>query len=109
MLACAQLVFNLLRWIGEEGGQGAGGPRRGSAPVPRLRTVMQDLIDVPARLCTDRRLEPVFPDHGPALGAFHHLYTQLTGPVATPTTRTEAARALRARKRRVVPAPTPGV
>ena len=50
VLTCAQLAYNLLRWLGQQGLLGADAPPRHKAKRRRLRTVMQELVYLAARL-----------------------------------------------------------
>ena len=78
VLTCAQLAYNLLRWIGQEGLLGADAPPRHRAKRRRLRTVMQELIYLAARLVrTGRRLKLVFGAQCPAVTIYRALYLQL--------------------------------
>jgi len=78
VLACAQLAYNLLRWIGLSGLLGPDAPVRNKAKRRRLRTVMQELMYLAARLVrTGRRLKLAFGWGCPALPAFRRLYAQL--------------------------------
>jgi hypothetical protein len=78
VLACAQLAYNLLRWIGLSGLLGPDAPVRHKAKRRRLRTVMQELMYLAARLVrTGRRLKLAFGWGCPALPAFRRLYAQL--------------------------------
>jgi len=80
VLACAQLAYNLLRWIGQIGLLGPDAPPRRKAKRRRLRTVMQELMSVAARLIrTGRRLKLAFGWGCPALPVYRRLYAQLAG------------------------------
>jgi hypothetical protein len=80
VLACAQLAYNLLRWIGQLGLLGPDAPPRRKAKRRRLRTVMQELMYVAARLIrTARRLKLAFARGCPALPVYRRLYAQLAG------------------------------
>ena len=80
VLACAQLAYNLLRWIGQVGLLGPDAPPRRKAKRRRLRTVMQELMYVAARLIrTGRRLKLAFGWGCPALPVYRRLYAQLAG------------------------------
>jgi hypothetical protein len=80
VLACAQLAYNLLRWIGPSALLGPDAPVRRKAKRRRLRTVMQELMYLAARLIrTGRRLKLAFGWGCPALPAFRRLYAQLAG------------------------------
>ena len=50
ILAGAQLAYNILRWIGQNGLLGPDAPPRHRAKRRRIRTVMQELIYLAARL-----------------------------------------------------------
>jgi hypothetical protein len=61
VLAGAQLAYNLLRWIGQSGLLGPDAPPRRKAKRQRLRTVMQELMYLAARLIrSGRRLKLAF-------------------------------------------------
>jgi hypothetical protein len=78
VLACAQLAYNLLRWLGQVGLLGPDAPPRRKAKRRRLRTVMQELMYVAARLIrTGRRLKLAFGWGCPALPVYRRLYAQL--------------------------------
>lgn len=80
VVACAQLAYNLLRWIGQIGLLGPDAPPRRKAKRRRLRTVMQELMYVAARLIrTGRRLKLAFGWGCPALPVYRRLYAQLVG------------------------------
>lgn len=80
VLACAQLAYNLLRWIGLSALLGPDAPVRHKAKRRRLRTVMQELMYLAARLIrTGRRLKLAFGWGCPALPVFRRLYAQLAG------------------------------
>jgi hypothetical protein len=50
VLARSMLAFNLLRWIGQNGLAGPKAPRRHKAKRRRIRTVIQELMYVAARV-----------------------------------------------------------
>ena len=78
VLTCAQLAYNLLRWLGQQGLLGADAPPRHKAKRRRLRTVMQELVYLAARLVrTGRRLKLVFGTHCPAVAIYRRLYLRL--------------------------------
>jgi hypothetical protein len=78
VLACAQLAYNVLRWIGLSALLGPDAPVRHKAKRRRLRTVMQELMYLAARLIrTGRRLKLSFGWGCPALRVFRRLYGQL--------------------------------
>lgn len=81
VVATSVLAYNLLRWIGQQGLIGAHAPRRHKAKRRRLRTVMQELMYVAARLVrTGRRLRLSFSRHCPAFDAFNQVYEKLAYP-----------------------------
>ena len=81
VLACAQLAYNLLRWIGQNGLLGPDAPPRHRAKRRRIRTVMQELMYLAARLIyTARRIKLAFGFGCPVVPIFRRLYAQLAGP-----------------------------
>ena len=56
ILACAVLAYNILRWIGHNGLLGADAPPRHRAKRRRIRTMMQELMYLAARLIHTGRL-----------------------------------------------------
>ena len=78
ILAAAQLAYNILRWIGQNGLLGADAPLRHRAKRRRIRTVMQELIYLAARLIhTGRRLKLAFGFGCTVVPIFRRLYKQL--------------------------------
>ena len=78
VLAQAVLAYNILRWIGLMGLTGEHSPVRHRAKRRRLRTVMQELMYLAARLVTSgRRLKLKFSQHCPGFAAFNQVYQQL--------------------------------
>lgn len=78
VLACAQLAYNMLRWLGQRGLLGADAPRRHRAKRRRIRTVMQELMYLAARMIhTGRRLKLAFGRTCAAANIFRRLYRQL--------------------------------
>jgi len=72
------LAYNLLRWIGQNGLLGPDVPPRHRANRRRIRTVMQELIYLAARLIyTARRIKLAFGFSCPVVPIFRRLYTQL--------------------------------
>ena len=72
------LIYNILRWLGLNGLLGEDAPMRHPAKRRRLRTVMQELIGVAARVYyRSRYLVLRFGKHGPALEAFRRVEAQL--------------------------------
>ena len=81
VLACAVLTYNILRWIGIVGLTGPSAPIRHAAKRRRLRTVMQELMYLAARVVeSGRRLGLRFSAHCPALPSFEALYGRLCPP-----------------------------
>lgn len=78
VLSCAWLAYNVLRWIGQTGLLGADAPPRHKAKRRRIRTVMQELMYVAARLVySGRRLRLRFGYGCPVVSIFRRLYHQL--------------------------------
>ena len=78
ILACAQLAYNILRWIGQNGLLGPDAPPRHRAKRRRIRTVMQELMYLAARLIhTGRRIKLAFGYGCPVVPIFRRLYAQL--------------------------------
>ncbi len=80
ILACAQLAYNILRYIGQNGLLGPDAPPRHRAKRLSLRTVMQELMYLAARLIhTARRIKLAFGFGCPVVPIFRRLYWQLAG------------------------------
>ena len=78
VMSCAVLTYNILRWIGQTGLLGDDAPVRHAAKRRRLRTVMQELIYVAARVIeSGRRLGLQFARHCPAFNSFSAVYQKL--------------------------------
>jgi hypothetical protein len=78
VLGCAQLAYNILRWIGQNGLLGPDAPPRHKAKRRRIRTVMQELMYLAARLIrTGRRLKLAFGRRCLVTPIFRRLYLQL--------------------------------
>jgi len=78
VMACAALAYNILRWIGLVGLLGEDAPIRHEAKRRRLRTVMQELVYVAARVVeSGRRLALKFSRHCPAFPSFEAVYGKL--------------------------------
>jgi hypothetical protein len=78
ILACAVLAYNILRWIGQNGLLGPDAPPRHRAKRRRIRTVMQELMYLAARLIhTGRRLKLAFGFGCPVVPIFRRLYARL--------------------------------
>lgn len=78
ILTLGGLAYNILRSIGQMGLLGEKSPVRHSAKRRRIKTVMQELMYLAARLVkTGRRLKLLFSRHCPGFGAFHSVYSRL--------------------------------
>ncbi len=78
VLSSATLAYNILRWLGQTGLTGPGGPVRHPAKRRRIRTVMQELMYLAARFIeTGRRLKLGFARRCVAVEVFGALYRQL--------------------------------
>ena len=78
VMALGSFAYNILRFIGQKGLIAPFGPVRHSAKRRRLRTVIQELMYLAARLITTgRRLKLRFSRHCPAFTAFSVVYARL--------------------------------
>ena len=78
VMALAVLSYNILRWIGLIGLTGDVSPLRHPAKRRRLRTVMQELMYLAARVVeSGRRLKLKFSNHCPAFASFNVVYAKL--------------------------------
>ncbi len=78
VLACATIAYNILRWLGQSGLTGPGAPLRHPAKRRRIRTVMQELMYLAARVIeTGRRLKLAFSRHCLTVKVFASLYHRL--------------------------------
>ena len=78
VLACSMLAFNLLRWVGQNGLMGPRSPKRNKVKRRRLKTVIQELMMVAARLVqTSRYIKLAFGKGCRAIFAFEELYQKL--------------------------------
>ena len=78
VLTCSTLAYNVLRWLGQLGLTGPGGPIRHPAKRRRIRTVMQELMYLAARFIeTGRRLKLSFARQCKAVTVFRDLYHRL--------------------------------
>ena len=78
ILTLAGLAYNILRCIGQLGLVGELSPVRHPAKRRRIKTVMQEVMYLAARLIrTGRRLKLLFSRHCPAFEAFRALYGRL--------------------------------
>jgi hypothetical protein len=79
VLTLAGFVYNMLRIIGQFGLLGPGSPVRHPAKRRRIRTVMQELMYLAARLIrTGRSLKLRFGKHCPAFKVFGQLYQRFS-------------------------------
>ena len=79
VMACAVLAYNILRWVGLVGLLRDDAPIRHEAKRRRLRTVIQELMYVAARVVeSGRRLALKFSHTCPALPSFEAVYARLT-------------------------------
>lgn len=78
VMASAVLAYNILRWIGLEGLTGKDAPIRHEAKRRRLKTVIQELMYVAARVVeSGRRIALKFSAHCPAFPSFEAVYARL--------------------------------
>jgi hypothetical protein len=78
VLGVSMLAYNLLRWIGQNGLLGPRSPKRNKAKRRRIKTVMQELMYLAARIIrTARTIKLVFGKGCRALDAFTHVYDKL--------------------------------
>ena len=78
VMACAALAYNILRWIGLVGLTGPEAPIRHEAKRRRLKTVMQELIYVAARVVeSGRQLALKFSAFCPAFASYSAVYAKL--------------------------------
>jgi len=78
VLGCSMLAYNLLRWIGQNGLLGPRSPRRNKAKRRRLKTVMQELMYIAARVIkTARTIKLAFAKGSRAFSAFDEVYQRL--------------------------------
>ena len=78
VLSCAALAYNILRWIGQNGLIGPMAPIRHPAKRRRIRTVMQELMYLAARVVrTGRRIKLAFGRQCRVKPIFDQLYVRL--------------------------------
>jgi len=78
ILTLGGLAYNILRAIGQMGLVDGMSPVRHPAKRRRIKTVMQELMYLAARLVrTGRHLKLLFSRHCPGFGAFHGVYNRL--------------------------------
>lgn len=79
VLACSVLVYNILRWIGQNGLRRPDAPIRHKAKRRRIKTVMQELMYLAAKFTkTGRRLKITFGKFCRVRGIFERLYHRLS-------------------------------
>lgn len=79
VLSLAGFVYNMLRIVGQFGLLGPGSPVRHPAKRRRIRTVMQEIMYLAARLIrTGRNLKLRFGRHCPAFNVFRLLYQRFS-------------------------------
>ena len=80
VMACAALAYNILRWIGLAGLLRDDSPVRHEAKRRRLKTVIQELMSVAARVVeSGRQLALKFSNCCPAFPSFAAVYGRLAG------------------------------
>jgi hypothetical protein len=78
VLACSVLVYNILRWIGQNGLTGTRSPKRHKAKRRRIKTVMQDMMNIAARVIkTARSIKLSFGKGCYSFDAFEWVYRRL--------------------------------
>ena len=81
-MAFGAFAYNILRFIGQLGLLGEKSPVRHHSKRRRLKTVIQELMYLAARLITSgRRLRLRFSRHCPAYRAFTDVYGRLSAGV----------------------------
>jgi len=79
VLGASMLAYNLLRWIGQEGLLGPDSPKRNKSKRRRIKTVMQELMYVAARIIkTSRTIKLAFGKGCRSLCAFSAVYKILS-------------------------------
>ncbi len=78
VLATSMLAYNILRWIGQNGLLGPDSPKRNKAKRRRIKTVMQELMYIAARIVkTARSIKLTFGKGCRALLAYASVYKKL--------------------------------
>jgi len=81
VLASSVLAYNILRWIGQNGLTGSRSPKRHKAKRRRIKTVMQELMYVAARIIkTSRTIKLSFGRGCRSFDAFEWVYQKLAYP-----------------------------
>ena len=79
VLTLSSMAYNMLRWIGMTALLGKDAPLRHKAKRRRLRTVMQEIMYLAARLvATGHRLKLKFSRYCPAFIVFNTTYSTIT-------------------------------
>jgi len=78
VLGSSVLIYNILRWIGQNGLLGSKSPKRNKAKRRRIKTVMQELMYVAARIVKSARYVTISFGKGcRSLHAFETVYNRL--------------------------------
>ena len=78
VLGVSMLAYNILRWIGQNGLLGPNSPKRHNAKRRRIKTVMQELMYIAARVVkTARTIRLAFAKGSRAFPAFEEVYQKL--------------------------------
>lgn len=78
IMSCSALMYNILRYIGQEGLTGPDAPFRHCAKRRRIKTVMQELMYLASKLVeTSRRLKIIFGSYCRVESIFRRLYDRL--------------------------------
>jgi hypothetical protein len=78
VLGTSVLAYNILRWIGQNGLLGSKSPKRNKAKRRRIKTVMQELMYVAARIIrTSRYIKISFGKGCRSLHAFETVHQKL--------------------------------
>ncbi len=78
VLGMSALAYNILRWIGQNSLLGSKSPKRNKAKRRRIKTVMQEIMYLSARVCkTSRYIKLVFGKGCRAFHVFEDVYQKL--------------------------------
>ncbi len=78
VLGMSALAYNILRWIGQNSLLGPTSPKRSKAKRRRIKTVMQEMMYLAARVCqSSRYIKLVFGKGCRALQSFEYVYQKL--------------------------------
>jgi hypothetical protein len=79
VLTMSALAYNILRWIGQNGLLAANSPKRHKAKRRRIKTVMQELMYVAAKIVkTARQMRLLFSSGNRIQGIFYDLYAKIS-------------------------------